>query len=233
MTSATSAPAGCAATRSRFFAYRDETLARDERTAVRDHIGACAACRGEAARFDPVLLFAAMPQETVSAAEAAEILAAVRSGIALKTAEKRIEGSGGARLLSPARRISATAAAVAAAVVLAWTSGPGAALRTAPAEPGSLSAATAARRSSSQPASFPAGLRPSNASPNASVDGARETPMQTPGQMPAGADPSALPFGEASGPAKGNLPADATIYDWNPGGGQPRVVWIVDRSLDI
>ena len=28
-------------------------------------------------------------------------------------------------------------------------------------------------------------------------------------------------------------PADATIYDWNPGSGQPRVVWIVDRSIDI
>jgi hypothetical protein len=31
------------------------------------------------------------------------------------------------------------------------------------------------------------------------------------------------------------FPADATIYDWNPGSGteEPRVVWIVDRSLDI
>ena len=31
----------------------------------------------------------------------------------------------------------------------------------------------------------------------------------------------------------GRYPADATIYDWNPGAGQPRVVWIVDRSIDI
>jgi anti-sigma factor RsiW len=31
------------------------------------------------------------------------------------------------------------------------------------------------------------------------------------------------------------FPADATIYDWNPGAAsqEPRVVWIVDRSLDI
>ena len=29
------------------------------------------------------------------------------------------------------------------------------------------------------------------------------------------------------------FPADATIYDWSPGAGQPRVVWIVDRSIDI
>lgn len=233
MTSATSTPAGCAAARSRFPAYRDENLARDERSAVRDHIGACAECRGEAARFDPVLLFAATPQETVSAAEAAEILAAVRSGIALKKSEKRIE-SGGARPLSPARRISATAAAVAAAVVLAWTSGPGAALRTVPAGPESLSAARAARTAgqpSFQPASSPAGLRPSDASPIAPANSAQETLIQTLGQT--SAVPSALPFGEAGGPAKGNLPADATIYDWNPGGGRPRVVWIVDRSLDI
>jgi putative zinc finger protein len=29
--------------------------------------------------------------------------------------------------------------------------------------------------------------------------------------------------------------ADATVYDWNPGAGreEPRVVWIVDRGLDI
>ena len=33
----------------------------------------------------------------------------------------------------------------------------------------------------------------------------------------------------------GTFPADATVYDWNPGAGsqEPRVVWIVDRSLDI
>jgi hypothetical protein len=37
----------------------------------------------------------------------------------------------------------------------------------------------------------------------------------------------------SSGPANGTVPASATIYDWNPGSGQPRVVWIVDRSLDI
>jgi hypothetical protein len=31
------------------------------------------------------------------------------------------------------------------------------------------------------------------------------------------------------------FPEDATIYDWNPGAAaeEPRVVWIVDRSLDI
>jgi len=29
------------------------------------------------------------------------------------------------------------------------------------------------------------------------------------------------------------LAAEATVYDWNPGSGQPRVVWIINRSLDI
>jgi len=51
--------------------------------------------------------------------------------------------------------------------------------------------------------------------------------------VPALPDRPLSPFAEASGPAKRKLPGDATIYDWNPGGGQPRVVWIVDRSLDI
>jgi hypothetical protein len=32
---------------------------------------------------------------------------------------------------------------------------------------------------------------------------------------------------------RGKYPADATIYELNPGAGQPRVVWIVDRSIDI
>jgi hypothetical protein len=31
------------------------------------------------------------------------------------------------------------------------------------------------------------------------------------------------------------ISSDATVYDWNPGAGreEPRVVWIVDRGLDI
>lgn len=50
---------------------------------------------------------------------------------------------------------------------------------------------------------------------------------------PAAASPGFSPAGVAS--PGGTFPADATIYDWNPGAGteEPRVVWIVDRSLDI
>jgi len=42
--------------------------------------------------------------------------------------------------------------------------------------------------------------------------------------------PAAAATGATGGASRS---IDATIYDWNPGGGQPRVVWIVDRSLDI
>jgi hypothetical protein len=46
----------------------------------------------------------------------------------------------------------------------------------------------------------------------------------TAGLQPAG-------WTEKAGPP----PSDSTIYDWNPGAGreEPRVVWIVDRGLDI
>jgi len=45
--------------------------------------------------------------------------------------------------------------------------------------------------------------------------------------------PGFSPAARTAPPA--TFPADATIYDWNPGAGsdEPRVVWIVDRSLDI
>ena len=87
-------------------------LAREERTMVREHLAVCGPCRREASEFDPALLFAAMPPEEVSPAVAAEILAAVRNGIAMKSAEKRI---GDASLsATPFRRVSATAAAVSA-----------------------------------------------------------------------------------------------------------------------
>ena len=42
---------------------------------------------------------------------------------------------------------------------------------------------------------------------------------------PASAVPEASP--------KTSLPPNATIYDWSSESDQPRVVWIVDRSLDI
>lgn len=49
------------------------------------------------------------------------------------------------------------------------------------------------------------------------------------------AETAAPGFAPATRGSSRTFPADATIYDWNPGAGveEPRVVWIVDRSLDI
>jgi hypothetical protein len=206
----------CAEARELFAPYLDEALARPERSAVREHLAACAACRREASAFDPALLFAAMPAESVSRAEAAEILAGVRAGIALKSAEKRIQAV--AREDTPNRRTTATAAAVAAVVLLMWTSP-----RTAPAPAPGGNAREAGATNASAVLNAKANVNP---------------PAEGPTFRPAAIDERpALPFafssGQGAAPAKGNLPADATIYDWNPGGGQPRVVWIVDHSLDI
>lgn len=41
-------------------------------------------------------------------------------------------------------------------------------------------------------------------------------------------------FSAVAGPeAAARASGGATVYDWNPGAGEPRVVWIVDGSLDI
>jgi predicted anti-sigma-YlaC factor YlaD len=47
--------------------------------------------------------------------------------------------------------------------------------------------------------------------------------------LPDAVQPAAVPV-EADRPS-----SNATVYDWNPGAGreEPRVVWIVDRGLDI
>jgi hypothetical protein len=66
----------------------------------------------------------------------------------------------------------------------------------------------------------------------------RETPAAEPaarqaaetGFSPAAAPVEAVPV-QPGGTRR--FPADATIYDFNQGAGQPRVVWIVDRSIDI
>lgn len=63
----------------------------------------------------------------------------------------------------------------------------------------------------------------------------RQAPRRLAGAGPAPAVPGApgsfVPAAQPTVDRK--IPASATIYDWNPGGGEPRVVWIVDRSLDI
>lgn len=214
--------AACGSARELFAAYLDETLRREERSEVRAHLVGCEACRREASALDPAFLFAALPAPEVSAAETAQILAAVRSGIALKTAEKRIASAPARRgSLSAIALITSTAAAAVGALALAWTLAP---------RPADFGAPLAGRSGNghltalSHPAPSPA-----RAASAVGAVGVATTLEPIEGAV----DGPASPFAASTGPAKGNHPADATIYDWNPGGGQPRVVWIVDRSLDI
>jgi putative zinc finger protein len=192
----------CPGARERFAAYLDEALLFEERSAVRSHLVECAACRREAAALDPALLFAAVPPEDVSPEERARVLEAVRAGIALKAAERRV-GKRPSR-----RRIVAAAAGAAAAVAITFSF-------SAPSPRRPLPPTAQAFRGTTAP-------KPADAARGVEVAG-----------LPALPDRPMSPFAEASGPAKRKVPGDATIYDWNPGGGQPRVVWIVDRSLDI
>ena len=101
-------------------------------------------------------------------------------------------------------RIGSAAAAAAAAIAAAVLVSSGGGILQTPAMP---VAARAVAPASPAPASVPASA-PSSA-----------TALQ-PAAM-TGTDPAPSP--------------DATVYDWNPGAGreEPRVVWIVDRGLDI
>ncbi|MEP6801008.1 MAG: zf-HC2 domain-containing protein [Acidobacteriota bacterium] len=205
---------GCEVTRTRFESYLGEALSREERSAVRAHLSECAACRREGSELDPSLLFATAMPERVSDADAARILEGVRAGIALKTAERRVR-----RVPSHRKRAGATAAA-AAAVLLALTLTSPSPARLALARANRLSAAAGPGRTS-----LPAAAGTRAAVPAGESGSEFGAPAMT-------ARPFS-PFAEAGAPGGQKAPADATIYDWNPGGGQPRVVWIVDRSLDI
>jgi hypothetical protein len=61
-----------------------------------------------------------------------------------------------------------------------------------------------------------------------------QSPVPAPASAPAGDSSVALAPAALSDAAPPASP-DATVYDWNPGAGreEPRVVWIVDRGLDI
>jgi len=60
----------------------------------------------------------------------------------------------------------------------------------------------------------------------------RPTPAAANGATAAALQPVALATGTAE--VEG-VSTDATVYEWSPGAGreEPRVVWIVDRGLDI
>jgi hypothetical protein len=76
------------------------------------------------------------------------------------------------------------------------------------------------------------------------VRGGRNTQtLPLPLPLPAAGGPVAVTRIESPAPPDSSLaaaepaanPAEATVYEWNPGAGreEPRVVWIVDRGLDI
>jgi hypothetical protein len=178
----------CGEVRDRFEAYGSEALAAGERGAVREHLRSCQPCREEASAADPLFLFAGAGTAPVPTEATAGVLAAVRAGIALKTAERRLE------VPTARRRAGALASAVAAVVLTLLV--PGAPARRAPRDAVATQRGPAARASCRRPTG---------------------------------------PAGEILPKAGGTkqYPADATIYDFGSGAGEPRVVWIVDRSLDI
>ncbi|MBC8647829.1 MAG: zf-HC2 domain-containing protein, partial [Thermoanaerobaculia bacterium] len=104
--------AACARARERFSLYGEDRLDPEERRDVREHLRACRACAEEATASDPSLLFAALPAEEVSAEEVERVVSAVRTGVALRRAEKKLARS--------PRRIAAigSAAAVVALTLL-------------------------------------------------------------------------------------------------------------------
>ena len=179
----------CAQVRGRFEAYGAEALTSDERRAVREHLGSCEACRAEASASDPLFVFAGAGAVPVPPDETAGVLAAVRTGIALKKTERRLEAP------TARRRMGALFSAAAALALTLLVPG-----TPAPRSPMPMEAERTEReavRRSFVPASAPAGE-----------------------------------ILEKTGGAR-KYPADATIYDFSPGAGVPRVVWIVDRSIDI
>ncbi len=176
--------AACGQVRAKLPGYLDDALPAAEARALRGHLVACGACRDDLASTEPALLFARVSSEEVSAEDVRRVVEGVRTGVALREAERKLaHGRAGRR-----SRVAAMASAAAVAALTLMM--PGSSRSTG--EP-----PIAARRTVSSPA------------------------------------PGFSPAGRTAPPA--TFPADATIYDWNPGAGteEPRVVWIVDRSLDI
>jgi anti-sigma factor RsiW len=168
--------------------YLADALPAPQRRILRDHLAACEACREAAVARDASLVFARRLDESVPADEVADVLKAVRTGVAHIEAERRLRRPG------RGRRAAAGAAAIALAALLA--------------------PAVSSRRETGAPVvSAGAGVR-------VTANAERAVPA-------AGLEPAAAETG-ASG-------SSATVYELNPGAGreEPRVVWIVDRGLDI
>jgi anti-sigma factor RsiW len=172
----------CAAVRSLFGAYLDDTLDPSDRLSVRSHLRQCQTCRQEVSVVEPTLIFTRLTEPRVSADEVNDILESVRGAVALRIAEGKL-----ARSRAASRRRTAGLASAAAALFalsLAIRGDHGSAIRNVDrSNLGSVAARTTRE-----------------GSPSARVS-----------------------------------PSGATVYEWDPGkrADEPRVVWIVDRSLDI
>jgi len=213
--------------------YLGERLPAPQRRILREHLAVCAECGQAAAAQDASLVFARTPSEDVSAEETASILASVRTGVAHIEAERRIRAS------RPSRHRAGRVAAAAAVILLALTI------------PASTRRDT---RLASAPAAPPVPTQAADVLPPAGMAAAvtllaltipagsrRDTrvasaPAASPVPTRAAAGPAAAGMAEAALPQEAAAPADgATVYELNPGAGreEPRVVWIVDRGLDI
>jgi anti-sigma factor RsiW len=170
--------------------YLSDTLPAPQRRILRDHLAACAVCREAATGRDASLAFSRRFDESVPAEEVADVLAAVRTGVAHIEAERRLRRPG------RGRRGAAAAAAIALAALLA-------------------PAVSSRRETGAVAASNGAGVRVTAPAMRAAAE--------------TGIEP-ATASAEAGAPA-----SSATVYELNPGAGreEPRVVWIVDRGLDI
>lgn len=113
---------GCLSRPRDFDRWLDDELEGPSRRAVSDHVASCAACRAEAERRDPSRLFGRLVPPAGAAAnpaDAADFLAGVRRGIALKKTETRARHSRGE---SAARwlRLAAAFGGVLIAGAAAW-----------------------------------------------------------------------------------------------------------------
>jgi len=187
--------------------YAAETLDRELRQSLRDHVATCGDCREVAVHTDPGMLFTGSARiSPTTDEEVAQILAGVRAGIAWRQAERKLTGDSRLRRGTPpsprARRRRGAAAAAAAVVALAL-----------------LVPASTSRRGPRAVSNF----------------AAPRVEAQTQAQAQAKASGPVVPAARPASPEvpASKFPADATIYDLSKGVGEPRVVWIVDRSLDI
>ena len=87
----------CGIVRKSFDEYLGDALPAPQRKMFREHLAGCAECRGAAVASDPTFRFARPLSDAVSEGESRDILAAVRTGVELLQAQRRL-GTGSRRL---------------------------------------------------------------------------------------------------------------------------------------